>query len=82
MHEVYDTAMNYRDCSGKRGIHAVVKWLEGAKHVEPHYNRVRRSGPLDRLPVDLDLAVVGEALDRAPRPHPRQCECIWLHGHW
>ena len=39
--ERYDTGITYRDCSGKRTLDDVVQWLEGAKIVEPSYNRVR-----------------------------------------
>ena len=39
--EHYDTGISYRDCSGKRSIDAVAAWLEGAKLVEPIYNRAR-----------------------------------------
>lgn len=39
--ERYDTSFAFRDCSGKRTIDDVVTWLEGAKLVEPPYNRIR-----------------------------------------
>ena len=39
--ERYDTSVSFRDCSGKRSFEDVVKWVEGAKIVEPLYNRVR-----------------------------------------
>ena len=39
--ERYDTTVNYRDCSGKRSFDDVVTWVNGAKIVEPPYNRVR-----------------------------------------
>lgn len=39
--ERYDTLISFRDCSGKRSFEDVVKWVEGAKIVEPPYNRVR-----------------------------------------
>ena len=39
--ERYDTIINFRDCSGKRSLDQVAEWLEGAKIVEPPYNRVR-----------------------------------------
>jgi len=37
--EHYDTSLSFRDCSDKRSIDDVAKWLEGAKIVEPAYNR-------------------------------------------
>ena len=40
-YEVYDSGISYRDCSGKRTLDDVVTWLNGAKIVEPNYNRVR-----------------------------------------
>ncbi len=39
--EHFDTSMSYRDCSGKRSFDDVVTWVNGAKIVEPPYNRVR-----------------------------------------
>ena len=41
-HEYYDTLIFFRDCSGKRSLADVVTWLEGAKIVEPSYNRIGR----------------------------------------
>ena len=40
--EHYDTSVSFRDCSGKRTLDDVAKWLEGAKLVEPPYNRAGR----------------------------------------
>ena len=41
-YEYYDTGIAFRDCSGKRSVADVVTWLEGAKIVEPPYNRIGR----------------------------------------
>lgn len=41
LRDIYDTALSMYDCSGKRSLDDVVKWLEGVKIVEPPYNRVR-----------------------------------------
>ena len=41
-HEYYDTLIFFRDCSGERSLADVVTWLEGAKIVEPPYNRIGR----------------------------------------
>lgn len=40
--EHYDTSFSFTDCSGKRSIDDVVNWIEGAKIVEPSYNRGNR----------------------------------------
>ena len=40
-HEVYDTAVFFRDCAAGRTLGDVAAWLEGVKIVEPPYNRVR-----------------------------------------
>ena len=39
-YEYYDTLIFFRDCSGERSLADVVTWLEGAKIVEPLYNRI------------------------------------------
>ena len=39
--EHYDTSVRFRDCSRNRSLDDVAKWAEGAKIVEPPYNRVR-----------------------------------------
>ncbi|MDE0173214.1 MAG: hypothetical protein OYH76_05240 [Defluviicoccus sp.] len=39
--EHYDTSITFRDCSGKRSLDDVVKWVNSAKIVELPYNRVR-----------------------------------------
>ena len=38
--EAYDTGASFRDCSGKRSLDDVVKWIESVKIVEPPYNRI------------------------------------------
>ncbi len=40
--EHYDTAVSFRDCSGKRSLDDVANWVESAKLVEPVYNRAAR----------------------------------------
>ena len=39
--EHFDTGVRIRDCAGKRSLTEVAGWVEGAKIVEPPYNRVR-----------------------------------------
>ena len=41
-HVYYDTLISFRDCSGERSLADVATWLEGAKIVEPSYNRIDR----------------------------------------
>ena len=40
--EHYDTSLSFRDCSDKRSLDDVAARLEGAKFVEPPYNRIGR----------------------------------------
>ena len=51
--EAYDTGASFRDCSGKRSLDDVVKWIESVKIVEPPYNRIggqcEATGPTAKL---------------------------------
>lgn len=38
--ERYDTSVIFNDCSGKRSLDDMVAWANGAKIVEPPYNRI------------------------------------------